>query len=229
MSRALSASPQSDGPITLYYRPGTCALASYLALEESGGAYRAVDLSSDPDRLLRLNPRGKVPVLAVGDRLLRENIAILHFIGQTLPEAGLLPTDPLEQAECLSTAAWFASTLHIDYRRFLKPFAFSPDPAAHALISEQGRQSYVRGLAEVDANLKGRTWLHGERLSIADLYGLVFVEWALTSDLHDPAWLGIARWTDRLLQRRAVRQVLQATGSPLLRMRPIDSTLTGEH
>jgi len=202
--------------LKLYYRPGTCALASFLALEEAEADYEAVDVSDQLDLLASLNPRGKVPVLEVDGRILRENVAILSFIARRFPAAGLLPQDPFEEAQCLSTAAWFASTLHIDYRRFLKPSVYSPGGAARDAISAEGALQYGRDLDELDQQLRGRTWLHGEQRSVADLYGLVFVDWAHRSALHDPGWSGIDQWVERLRQRPAVARVLKIMGSPLV-------------
>jgi glutathione S-transferase len=202
--------------LTLYYRPGTCALASFLALEEAGADYDAVDVTDRPDLLASLNPRGKVPVLEVDGRTLRENIAILSFIARRYPAASLLPQDPFEEAQCLSTAAWFASTLHIDYRRFLKPAVYSPEHAARQAISAEGALQYSRDLDELDRQLRGKTWLHGEQRSIADLYGLVFVDWAHRSALYDPGWTSIGQWAERLRQRPAVARVLKIMGSPLV-------------
>jgi len=75
---------------------------------------------------LRVLPRGKVPVLEVDGMLLRENLAILSCIGRRFPVACLVPADPLQEANCLSALAGFASTLHIDYRRFIKPSFIAP-------------------------------------------------------------------------------------------------------
>lgn len=200
---------------TLYFRPGTCALASYLALQEAGADFRTVDVSDKPELLLKINPRGKVPSLEMDGQVLRENIAILAFIAHRYPEAGLLPQAPLEQAQCLATLAWFASTLHIDYRRFIKPQVYSPDPGAHAAISAEGALQYRRDLEELNGQLRPRPWLHGAQRSVADLYGLVFVDWAVRSRLYDPSWHAIAQWVDRLRERPAVMHVLKQTGSPL--------------
>ncbi len=58
--------------LQLYYAAGTCALASHIALAESGARYETVRLDfaiSDqrkPD-YLKLNPKGRVPLL-VTDR-----------------------------------------------------------------------------------------------------------------------------------------------------------------
>jgi len=203
--------------LTLYYRPGTCALASYLALAEAGADFEAVDLSDRLDRVAELNPRGKVPILEVDGQILRENVAILGWVARRFPQAGLLPADALDEALCLSTVAWFASTLHIDYRRFLKPHVFSPDTAAHASISAEGALQFRRDLDEVDAMLQQREWLHGDRLTVADLYALVFVDWARRSALDQPGWPAIDRWLARLLARPKVTQVLRTMGSPLAR------------
>ena len=53
----------------LYYAPGTCALATHIALEEAGAPYKAVlvDFRSRSQRspeYLAVNPKGRVPALA---------------------------------------------------------------------------------------------------------------------------------------------------------------------
>ena len=204
--------------ITLYHRPGTCALAPWLALEEARADYRCVDVSAEPELLASLNPRGKVPVLDTGDGLLVENVAILTYIARTYPDAQLMPADPLQQARCLSTLAWFASTLHIDYRRFLKPQVYSGQEAAHAAISARGGSDYKRDLDELDAILAQGPWVQGAAFTVADLHALVFVGWAVKSDLYDAGRRNLHRWTHRTLQRPAIQRVLQGSSHPLLRL-----------
>ena len=56
----------------LYYSPGTCALASHIALEEAGAAYTAerIDFKSNQQNspeYLAVNPKGRVPAM-VTDR-----------------------------------------------------------------------------------------------------------------------------------------------------------------
>ena len=52
----------------LYYSPGTCALASHIALEEAGAEYTAerVDFKSNQQNspeYLEVNPKGRVPAM----------------------------------------------------------------------------------------------------------------------------------------------------------------------
>jgi hypothetical protein len=52
----------------LYYAPGTCALASHIALEEAGAAYTTerLDFKSNQQNspeYLAVNPKGRVPAL----------------------------------------------------------------------------------------------------------------------------------------------------------------------
>ena len=54
--------------LKLYYSPGSCALASHIALEESGTSYTAerVDFKSSQQTTpayLAINPKGRVPAL----------------------------------------------------------------------------------------------------------------------------------------------------------------------
>ena len=71
----------------LYYAPGTCALASHIALEEAGADYRAerLDFKANQQRspdYLKINPKGRVPALVTDRGILTENPAILAFVAQ---------------------------------------------------------------------------------------------------------------------------------------------------
>ena len=93
--------------LTLYYAPGSSSMASHIALEEAGAHYETHFVNEDAgehrtEAYLRVNPRGKVPALRLTDgSVLVENIAIQTYVARTHPEAGLLPTDPEEEAHAL--------------------------------------------------------------------------------------------------------------------------------
>jgi glutathione S-transferase len=80
----------------LYYAPGTCALATHIALEEAGAPYEAilVDFRSQSQRspeYLAVNPKGRVPALVTESGTLTETPALLCFVAQRFPNAELGP------------------------------------------------------------------------------------------------------------------------------------------
>src|SRR5215813_9100952 len=89
----------------LYYAPGTCALATHIALEEAGAPYEAVlvDFSSQSQRspeYLAINPKGRVPALVTETGTLTETPALLCFVAQRFPNAELAPLpDPFALAQ----------------------------------------------------------------------------------------------------------------------------------
>ena len=83
---------------TFFYSPGTCALASHIALEDAGASYELKRLDfrkseqQSPD-YLAINPKGRVPTLRTPRGVLTETPAILAFVAQSFPEARLAPLD----------------------------------------------------------------------------------------------------------------------------------------
>ena len=80
--------------LKLFYSPGSCALASHIALEESGAAYetRRIDFGSAEQttpEYLAINPKGRVPALVTERGILTESPAILLYIAQSFPAAHL--------------------------------------------------------------------------------------------------------------------------------------------
>ncbi|MCQ8856631.1 glutathione S-transferase N-terminal domain-containing protein, partial [Escherichia coli] len=81
-----------------FYAPGACSLASHIALEEAGADYEAIklDFSQGEQRrpeYLKINPKGRVPVLVTDKGVLTESPVILGYIAQTHPDANLANND----------------------------------------------------------------------------------------------------------------------------------------
>ena len=103
----------------LYYAPGTCALASHIALEEAGAAYTAERLDfkanqQNSPEYLAINPKGRVPSLVTDRGILTETPAMLAFIAQTFPQAKLAPLDdPFAFAQVQAFNSYLCSTVHV--------------------------------------------------------------------------------------------------------------------
>jgi glutathione S-transferase len=108
--------------LTLYFSPGSSSMAVHIALHEIGVPFESRPLSlakrqQDSPDFRALNPEGKVPTLLIDGRPLTEVAAILYFLAQRFPQAGLLPLDLEGQAQAISWMSFIASTLHPARRR----------------------------------------------------------------------------------------------------------------
>src|SRR5215208_8432588 len=86
----------------LYFAPLACSMATRIALAEAAAEARftAVDLkakrTADGDDFLAINPMGQVPVLRTDDGdVITENAAILQYVADAFPDAGLAPASGL--------------------------------------------------------------------------------------------------------------------------------------
>ena len=157
----------------LYFSNGSCSLASHIMLEEAGAKFDAQRLNlregeHKRPEYLAINPKAKVPALAVDGGVITENPAILSYIADTHPEANLLaPPGDLQRAKAQEWLAWCASTVHRDF----SPLFRAPDNA-------EQRKLVQSHLDQFEAWLAG-PYVLGERFSVADAYTLVFTLWGL--------------------------------------------------
>lgn len=207
--------------VTLYYSPGACSMASHIGLEESGEPYetKLVALAKGEQRseaYLKINPRGRVPALVVGDGVLTENTAILTYLARRHPEAKLLPTDPFQEARCISTMVWFSTTVHPSFTHINRPERFAEDPAAHPTLKETGRKAFWANCQEINGLLKGKDWMMGAQYTVCDPYALVFYGWGVRIGLPMKELAAYTASKDRMLRRPAVRKILEREQNPLL-------------
>ncbi|MDP1693299.1 MAG: glutathione S-transferase N-terminal domain-containing protein [Burkholderiaceae bacterium] len=89
--------------IHLHYYPGNASMTPHMVLRELGVPFelklvdRAVGAQKSP-AYLKLNPNGLIPVLVDGDLVLYETAAILLYLVDTHPGAGLAPAGSRQAA-----------------------------------------------------------------------------------------------------------------------------------
>jgi glutathione S-transferase len=82
--------------LRLHHAPMACSLASRFALALSGlpheiAVVRTTRGEQKTPAYLRINRRGKVPALETDQGVLTESTAILPYIADLAPDAGLMP------------------------------------------------------------------------------------------------------------------------------------------
>jgi glutathione S-transferase len=85
------------------------SLRGFLAARAAGVLFDEVLVRlSEPgskNELLKHSPAGKVPVLKHGDRVVWDSLAIIEYLAEIRPEAGLWPVDPAARAHARAVAA----------------------------------------------------------------------------------------------------------------------------
>ncbi|OGA47042.1 MAG: hypothetical protein A3F74_18955 [Betaproteobacteria bacterium RIFCSPLOWO2_12_FULL_62_58] len=208
--------------LTLYFSPGACSMASHIGLEETGAPYEEkptllAKQEQKTEAYLKINPRGKVPALSVDGKVITENTAILTYLARRFPEKQLMPADPVEEARCIATMAWFSNIVHPSYQRYTRPERFAEGEAAQATVKETGRKSFWANCQEIDSLLRGKDWIMGDRYTVADAYALVFYGWGVRGGFPMNELSAYTAWKDRMLKRPTVRKILDSEQNVLVK------------
>jgi len=199
--------------LRLHHAPMACSLASRFALAEAGLAHEVVVVRTSrgenrAEAYLQINPRGKVPALQTDEGVITESTAILPFIADLAPQAGLLPpAGTFARAQAQSWLSFLSSTVHAAYTGALRPETVAGCDA-EALQSVQLARIGA-ALQDVDAHLAKQDHLL-DAFSLCDLYLLVFLLWrgapAVAGKL--PPLPNLDAFQQRMLARPALAAIL---------------------
>lgn len=200
----------------LLYAPGACSISPHIVLEEIGEAFdtqrvEILEGETRSEQFLRINPKGKVPILVLDDgAVVTETPIILLHLARSFPAKGLLPADPRDKLETLELCTYISGTLHgLGLSRIFRPRAFCCEPDQTEKVRAEGERILQRGFELVASKLGEREQLY-ERLSIADA-ALFYLE-LHASRLGIAAPVAIGRHFNSMLARTSVRAVLRREG-----------------
>ena len=194
----------------LFIAPGACSFASHVLVHELDLPVEVVSVSlTDPQGLHKqVSPFGRVPALQLDDgTVITENTAILPFLADLKPGTDLFaPAGSVERAQIQSWLGYLSSEVHAGaFRPINRPGRYHADEAQHAQVRASGVALLHAALAPIAAHLQTRTWLVGERFTIADAYLGVFLGWIARAPSNPLKNATLDAYWARYQQRPAVK------------------------
>ncbi len=197
----------------LFYSPASCAMSPHIVLAEAGVPYtlERVDLATKTTEtgrpLAEINPQDAVPVLLLdGGETLTEGAAIVQYVADLRPEAGLLPpAGTLARAQVQQWLNYIATEMHKAHVPLFK--ADYPQAA-----KDIARASIQRAYAFVAAALADRPFITGDGFTVADAYLFTILNWHKFVGLDLAPWPALVAYQDRIAARAGVQQALREEG-----------------
>ena len=193
--------------LKLFFSPGSCALASMIALEEAGADYEPVriDFSKSEQtkpEYLAINPKGRVPALVTDRGILTENPAILAFVAQSYPQAKLAPLDdPFAFALVQSFNSYLCATVHVAHAHRGRGYRWADDPAAIEAMKAKVPQTVGACFDLIEREMLRGPWVMGDSYTVCDGYLFTLTNW-IQGDGIDPARIPKVQEHNRRMRER---------------------------
>ena len=195
----------------LYFSPGACSLSPHIVLREAGFAFELerVDFKTKRTKsgadFNAINPKGYVPTLVLDDgQILTEGPAIVQYLADRKPEAGLAPKNGTMDRYRLQEWLGFISTeLH-------KSFSPLFNKAAPEEWKTLVRETLGKRLDHVARQLEGKPYLFGEAFTVADAYLFTVLAWTKYVAVDLAAWPVLTQYVERVGARPAVKAAIEA-------------------
>ena len=183
-----------------------------IALEKGIELDYVIDRPNAPgSRVPTLNPLGKVPVLLLdGGEAVYDSAVIAEYLDGLKPEPRLIPAD---FAARIAVKRWEALGDGIAEAVVNISHDFGPMGDADKREPWMARQQskVERGLGAFDTAIRGRDWLHGDRITLADVcagYAAMYCDRELPSFDWRSKFQALANHVERLATRPSFRNTV---------------------
>ena len=173
-------------------------------LEEVGEPYdtEILDYGSTmkQEPYLSINPMGKVPAIKHKGKVVTEVAAIVCYLADAFPQAGLAP-DPADRADYYRWIFFASGPIEAAFSNHAA--GWEPDSDKQRMF---GYGNYDLAVGTLEKALTGKQYIAGDRFTAADLFVGAMVNFMLTFKLLEPrpVFTDYAqRMTDRDAYRRA--------------------------
>jgi glutathione S-transferase len=172
-------------------------LLAHLGLEYETADVSVVDRSNRAELLGDLNPGLRVPTLVLDDgRPLAESNAILWYFSD---KTEYVPDDPYERAQTLQWMFFeqYSHEPYIAVARFWLAYSGKPEEFAGNRRDRALKGGYA-ALDAMESHLSKRSFLVGERYSIADISLYAYTHVAHEGEFDLTAYPAIRSWLERV-------------------------------
>jgi len=180
-------------------------------LEELGIPYENVPTHFAGDaqsaEFKKLNPNGRVPVLDDDGLVVFESMAInLHLADKD--RGGLAPRDAAERAHAVQWSFWVMTEIEPGLIDAFLNRAMLPSDQRDPKVAAAGEAKLARPLAVLDAELAKRSWLVGDRFTVADLNVASVLFIAPMAQVDLAKYPNLQRWLAACTSRPAAKRAI---------------------
>jgi glutathione S-transferase len=196
----------------LYYAPQTISIVVAIALEEAGLDYEPIKIDFASKEQMspayaQINPKGRVPALAVDGGILTEVGALLDYIADLAPAADLRPSDPLLCARMREVMYYLASTMHVNHAHKMRGSRWASKTSSFKDMQAHVPETMAASCAHISQyGLRG-PFVLGDAFSLADCYLYVICTWLNGDGVHLADFPKIQSFMTAMEQRASVRAV----------------------
>lgn len=197
----------------LYYAPGTCALACWIALEWAGLDYEVEKVKLGSPEYLAVNPLGAVPALDVPDyRIVTQASAILQYIADLAPDQDLgSDAGPQKQSEFNELIGFLTGDFHPAFWPVFTPSRYTSSKSAKALeeVVQAGYLRVDRAMVYLDKVIGDSDHVYGDKRTVLDPYAYVMATWSVKTPKPWTEYPNLARFMRKMQEDPAVAKVLE--------------------
>jgi glutathione S-transferase len=169
--------------LKLYGTPPTRVLRVMWLLNELGLKYEHVPVDmfqgeNKSDKFLALNPAGKVPVLVDGDLVLTESAAIQIYLAEKHPKARFIPQSVEDRGQMYRWCFFLVTEIEQPLWRIAHHQFIYPKEKRLPEDVELATAECKEMVAVLERHMKDRSFLVGDRLSVADFNAAYTLDWA---------------------------------------------------
>ncbi|KYG70576.1 hypothetical protein AZI85_01140 [Bdellovibrio bacteriovorus] len=204
--------------IKIYGSPMSSAGRCYWMLEELGVPYEAMPLNMSEkehksEAFLKLNPNGKIPVIVDGDFVLWESMAITNYLAKKF-ESPLAAKNLQEESLIQQWSLWGLIDFQEPAVNWMIQELFVPAEHRNHQIIENAKKALPRVLEVLNRGLEGKTYLVGNRFTVADVNvgAVTNILLGLKYDLK--AYPNVQKWMGEFQQRAAFKKVAEMRHFP---------------
>jgi glutathione S-transferase len=199
--------------LKFFFGPHSCALASHIALEESGLDYEAVRLDlvagdQKKPEYLKINPKSRVPALVTDRGALTENPAILAYVAQTAPKKLAPLDDPYAFGKIQAFNAYLCATVHVAHAHGRRGYRWADEQSSFDDMKRKVPETMAACFELIEKDMLEGPWVAGADFTIADPYLFTVASWLKSDGVDAVRFPKVNDHLRRMAERPAVRRVL---------------------
>jgi glutathione S-transferase len=201
--------------VKLFYTSTSCGAGNFITAYLSGLNIECeqVDLATHKTAsgvdFYTINPKGNVPAVVLDDgRVLNENAATLQYLADQDAEHKLLPAEgDVARYEVINALSYIGTEYHKTVGHLFNP-TLSDDVKAYFQALSQTKLAFVN-----DNLLKDKTYLVGEKLSIADIYLYICLSWSGYINVDMEPYANVKAFFERVGESEGLKAAQAAMGA----------------